>query len=149
MAGATMLPYIFDAIQQVGTELIQVLSSFGGVAGQVGADISAVSSEADTLSGSPDLTGIASDVTGAGYYVVGAISALVTIRDHKEREQKKQELIGDERIRRVHDQIRSDLRKVPNLDEDKADLIAYRVLLTMLEAPSDAAKFTKEVEKAS
>ena len=41
------------------------------------------------------------------------------------------------------------LSKAPNLDQDQADLITYRVLKMMLEDNSGAARFTKVVEKAS
>lgn len=143
MAGTVMLPHILAAIQQAGAELPQLLALMGG--GMEAASTEMVSGTADTLSGT---TGVISNATGAGYYVAAAISVILNIRGRKERDEKKEELIEDERTKRVLADLEKGIKEIPNINEDQADLITYRMFKTMLEAPSDAARFTKKIEEA-
>lgn len=121
-----VFPWLLAAIQHVGPELTQVLE----------ASISA-----------SDVANVASNTTGAGYYVVGAIGTILNIRGRKEREEKKQELLGDGRIKEVHDRLTEVVGQTPGLDRDQADLLTYRLLKTMLEDPPGARRFTEELQK--
>jgi hypothetical protein len=148
--GVTVLPYVLEAIQHVGSELAGVLAAFGGTAAQAGAEVGAASgADVVTTGGSSDLSIVASNTTGAAYYVIGAIGTILTLSGRKERGQKKEELIEDKGIKEVHARLTEEISKVPTLDEDQADLITYRVLKVMLEDPSGAADFTRQVQKAT
>jgi hypothetical protein len=125
-----IFPWLLQAIQFVGPELADVLERVAGAAG------------------SGDVSGTVINATGTSYYVAGALSTILTIKGRKEREQKKQELISDERIKAVHEKLEEQVRRIPNLDGDQADLITYRVLKIMLEDPDGAKQFTQEVTKA-
>jgi hypothetical protein len=92
---------------------------------------------------------VASSATGSSFYLVGAISTILNLGKRDEREDKKQELPDDTGIKEIHTRLREGIATVPNLDEDQADLITYRVLRTMLEDPSQAAAFAREIKKAT
>jgi hypothetical protein len=92
---------------------------------------------------------LASGLTGSGYYVAGAISTIIGIRGRKDREEKKETLIEDSRIKQLHSGITEEVSKIPNLDEDQADLIAYRLLRVMLQEPTEASQFTEKIEKSA
>jgi hypothetical protein len=68
-----IFPWLLDALRFVGPELTTALDGVGSAAGSV--DVSTIQ-----------------DTSGTGYYLVGAINTILTIRGgRKEREQKKQD----------------------------------------------------------
>lgn len=89
---------------------------------------------------------LASSLTGSGYYVAGAIGTIIGIRGRRNREEKKETLIEDSQIRQLHSKITEEVSRIPNLEEDQADLIAYRLLRVMFQDPKEASQFTEKIE---
>jgi hypothetical protein len=80
------------------------------------------------------------------YYLSGVLTSLVRIGDHFKRKKEAESLPDDryEPLKKVSSELAEELRKA-GLDQDQADLITYRVLKVMIEDPSGASQFTKEV----
>jgi hypothetical protein len=74
------------------------------------------------------------------------LNSLVSVGSHFKR-RKQAESLPDDRyapLKKVSDDLTEELSKA-GLDQDRADLITYRVLKVMIEDPSGAGQFTKAV----
>jgi hypothetical protein len=81
---------------------------------------------------------------------IGALNVLRTIGSRIERKKAAEDLLDHlyGPLKRVMDTVSNELES-SGLPPEQCDLIAYKVLRVMLEDPSDAAEFTKEIEKAA
>jgi hypothetical protein len=110
-----LFPLILSAIETVGPRLLHFLST--------------------VVNQSQDISAFAT-----------ALNSLVSVGSHFNRK-KQAESLPDDRyapLKKVSDELSEELAKA-GIDQDRADLITYRVLKVMIEDPSGASQFTKAV----
>ena len=79
-----------------------------------------------------------------------ALNSLMSVGSYFKRKQQAESLPDDRYapLKEVSDELSEELSKA-GLDQDRADLITYRVLKVMIEDPSGAGQFTKAVTRAA
>jgi hypothetical protein len=135
MAGATVFPHILAAIQHNASQLHAFLEVLD--------------------------TATAQQLIGSMYFFFGAMNFRQAIRDRKEQAKGEQPdeksappatLPPDlqiEHLERVYRSLKSAFASDASISEKEKDRIIGRTLGAMLEDPSGAAEFVREVEKAS
>ncbi len=78
------------------------------------------------------------------------LTSLVSLSSRFEQKEKTQSLPDDRYapLKAIMDELSEELNKA-NIPQDRADVITYRVLKVMIEDPSGAGRFTREVAQAS